>query len=70
MIEKSSTLLKDYVHAADSTFRYEIIHSSEGEGYDYHVIKMYSQHWLTKEIVDETEWWHYVSVVIPKETPI
>ncbi|MCL6260229.1 PhoPQ-activated pathogenicity-related family protein [Aquiflexum sp. TKW24L] len=67
--QKSNTLLKDYVHAPDSTFRYEIIHSSQGEGYDYHVIKMYSQHWLTKDIVDEIEWWHYVSVVIPKETP-
>jgi PhoPQ-activated pathogenicity-related protein len=67
--EPSSTLLKDYVHAVDSTFRYEIIHSSEGNGYDYHVIKMYSQHWLTKDIVNETEWWHYVSVVIPNETP-
>lgn len=67
--EKSDTLLHDYVHAVDSTFRYEIIHSSEGEGYDYHVMKMYSQHWLTKDIVDDTEWWHYVSVVIPKDTP-
>ena len=67
--EKSDSLLHDYVHAVDSTFRYEIIHSSEGDGYDYHVMKMYSQHWLTKEIVDDTEWWHYVSVVIPKNTP-
>ncbi|MCH6200693.1 PhoPQ-activated pathogenicity-related family protein [Aquiflexum sp. LQ15W] len=67
--EKSDTLLHDYVHAVDSTFRYETIHSSEGEGYDYHVMKMHSQHWLTKDIVDDTEWWHYVSMVVPKDTP-
>jgi len=66
---RSATLLKDYVHAPDSTFRYEMIHSKSEEAYDYYVMKMYSQHWLTKDIVDETEWWHYVSMVIPKDTP-
>ncbi|GMQ24873.1 PhoPQ-activated protein PqaA family protein [Algoriphagus sp. oki45] len=66
---KSMTLLKDYVQAPDSTFRYEIVHSVPGEKYDYHVLKMYSQHWLTPDIVDQTEWWHWVSMVIPKDTP-
>ena len=40
---RSATILKDYVHAPDSTFRYEIVHSVPGEQYDYHVLKMYSQ---------------------------
>lgn len=66
---RSDTILKDYVHAPDSAFRYEIIHSSEAGGYNYYVMKMHSQHWLTKDIVDDTEWWHYVSVVIPNDTP-
>ncbi|MFD2203017.1 PhoPQ-activated pathogenicity-related family protein [Shivajiella indica] len=66
--QSSSNILREYVHAPDPDFRYEIIHSSEGEGYDYHLIKMYSQNWLTKDIVDETEWWHWVSMVVPKET--
>lgn len=65
----STTLLKDYVHAPDSTFRYEIVHSVPGETADFHVLKMYSQHWLTPDIVDKTEWWHWVSIVIPKNTP-
>lgn len=65
----STTLLKDYVHAADSTFRYEIVHSVPGETADFHVLKMYSQHWLTSDIVDKTEWWHWISIVIPKNTP-
>lgn len=66
---RSSTILKDYVHAPDSTFRYEIVHSVPGEKADFHVLKMYSQHWLTSDIVDKTEWWHWVSIVIPKDTP-
>ncbi len=68
-LQKSTTLLKDYVQAPDSIFRYEIVHSVPGEQYDYHVLKMYSQHWLTPDIVDQTEWWHWVSMVVPKETP-
>ena len=66
---RSSTLLKDYVHAADSTFRYEIVYREAGEKSDYLVLKMYSQHWLTPDIVDQTEWWHWVSMVIPKDSP-
>src|SRR5690606_21662317 len=66
---RSATLLKDYVHAPDSTFRYEIVYREEGEKADYLVLKMYSQHWLTSDIVDKTEWWHWVSMMIPKDTP-
>lgn len=66
---RSMTLLRDYVQAPDSTFRYEIVHSVPGEQFDYHVLKMYSQHWLTADIVNQTEWWHWVSMVVPKETP-
>lgn len=64
---RSSTLLKDYVHAPDPSFRYEIIHTVEKEGYDYHVVRMVSQNWLTKDLVNETEWWHWVSIVVPKD---
>ncbi len=66
---QSTTLLKEYVHAPDSTYRFEIVHSVPGEQFDYHVLKMYSQHWLSPEIVDKTEWWHWVSMVVPKDTP-
>lgn len=67
--DRSDTLLRDYVQAPDSTFRYEIVHSVPGDQYDYHVLKMYSQHWLTPDIVDQTEWWHWVSMIVPKKTP-
>lgn len=66
---RSTTLLRDYVQSPDSTFRYEIVHSVPGENADFLVLKMYSQHWLTPDIVDQTEWWHWVSMVVPKDTP-
>jgi PhoPQ-activated pathogenicity-related protein len=65
----SSTLLRDYVHSPDPDFGYELVYSLEEEGYDYHVIRMVSQNWLSKDIVDQTEWWHWVSMVVPKELP-
>jgi len=65
----ASELLKAYVHAPDPDFSYEIIVSEEGEKYDYHVIRMVSQNWLSKDLVDQTEWWHWVSMVVPKELP-
>lgn len=64
----SATLLKDYVHAPDSTFRYEVVHKVPGEKSDYLVLKMYSQHWLTPDVVNQTEWWHWVSMIVPKDT--
>jgi PhoPQ-activated pathogenicity-related protein len=67
--QRSATLLRDYVQSQDSTYRYEIVHSVPGEQFDFHVLKMYSQHWLTADIVDQTEWWHWVSMVVPKNTP-
>ena len=66
---RSSSLLKDYVHAADPDFSYELVYSLEEEDYDYHVIRMVSQNWLSKNIVDQTEWWHWISMVVPKELP-
>ncbi|MFT7425873.1 MAG: PhoPQ-activated pathogenicity-related protein, partial [Algoriphagus sp.] len=48
---------------------YEIVHSVPGEEYDFHVLRMVSQNWLTPDLVDKTEWWHWVSIVVPKESP-
>lgn len=67
--EKSQSLLKDYVMSTDSAFRFEVVHTVTGKDYDYHVLKMTSQNWLTPELVDHTEWWHWVSVVVPRDSP-
>ena len=65
----AENLLKDYVMAPDSAFKFEIVHTVAGADYDYHVLKMTSQNWLTADLVDKTEWWHWVSIVVPRDTP-
>lgn len=61
--------LEAYVQSPDSTYRFEVVHTADQGDFDYIVLKMYSQNWLTPDLVDETEWWHWVSMVIPKNTP-
>ena len=61
---KSSTLY-DYVLADDPEFKYEIVHTLKKDNYTYYVMRMTSQQWLTKDLVNETEWWHWVSMVVP-----
>jgi PhoPQ-activated pathogenicity-related protein len=53
------------VYDPDPHFRYDIAYQGKREGYTFYVLKMISQHWLTEAEVDEPEWWHWVSVVIP-----
>ena len=67
--EKSESILKDYVMATDTNFHFEVVHTVTGPDYDYHVLKMTSQQWLTPDLVDKTEWWHWVSIVVPRDTP-
>ena len=59
------TLLDKYVYKPDPNYRYEIVYQGKKERYTFYVLKMISQHWLTEAEVDEPEWWHWVSVVIP-----
>lgn len=67
--ERSETLLRDYVNGPSPDFSYEIVHTLSAEDYDFHVIRMVSQNWLTPDLVDQTEWWHWISLVVPKNTP-
>ncbi|EAZ80950.1 PhoPQ-activated pathogenicity-related family protein [Algoriphagus machipongonensis] len=66
--EKSDSILKDYVMAPDTAFKFEVVRTVTGQDYDFHVLKMTSQHWLSPDLVDQTEWWHWVSIVVPRET--
>lgn len=65
--EKQNTLLKDFVQKEDDAFRYEIKNIIEGDSWQEYIIKMVSQDWLTLNDVEETEWWHWVRIVIPNE---
>lgn len=66
---KSKNLLKEYVNGPSPDFKYEVVHSVPGEEYDFHVLRMVSQNWLTADQVDQTEWWHWISLVVPRDSP-
>ena len=61
------TPLDAYIAAPDEHFSFKKVSSMEGEGYTTHVVRMVSQHWLTTEEVKDPEWWHWVTIVVPKE---
>ncbi len=65
--EKQNTLLKDFVQKEDNAFHYEIKNVVEAESWKEYIIKMVSQNWLTLNDVEETEWWHWVRIVVPNE---
>ncbi len=65
--ERTSTPLIDYVLADDPAFDYQVVYTKKGENYTYYVMRMTSQHWLTPEQVNETEWWHWVTLVVPDD---
>jgi len=59
--------LQEYVEAPDETFRYEIRETVRGESWTEYRIYMVSGTWLTLKEVDEPEWWHWLTMVVPDE---
>ena len=57
--------LKEYVYKKDPAFKYEIIDTFYGDGWKEYYIKMVSGTWLTEKEVNHTEWWHWITIVVP-----
>jgi len=57
--------LKEYVYKKNPAFKYEIIDTFYGDGWKEYYIKMVSGTWLTKKEVNHTEWWHWITIVVP-----
>ncbi len=64
---ESSFPLQAYVETPDDAFRYEISETVRGESWTEYRIYMVSGTWLTKEEVDEPEWWHWLTMVVPDD---
>lgn len=60
--------LKEYVMAGDEAFSYAVIDTIRGEGWNEYVVKMVSGTWLTDQDVDQTEWWHWLNIIVPDQT--
>jgi len=56
-----------YLTEADPAYQYELQNTIEGDGYTAYVLRMVSQRWLTSDLVNETEWWHWLTVVVPDQ---
>jgi PhoPQ-activated pathogenicity-related protein len=64
---KSYSSMEDYISSTKNEFSYEIediIYEEEWTGFH---IKMISGEWLDSKKVENTDWWHYLDIVIPKE---
>ncbi|MEA3461938.1 MAG: PhoPQ-activated protein PqaA family protein, partial [Bacteroidota bacterium] len=59
--------LKAYVETADEAFRYEITETVRGETWTEYQIYLVSGTWLSEEEVDEPEWWHWLTMVVPDD---
>ncbi len=64
----NATALDDYVAKADPAFAYgdpeKVVETST---FTASVYRMTSQHWLDESLVDRTEWWHWVTIIVPKD---
>jgi PhoPQ-activated pathogenicity-related protein len=56
---------EEYLSEVHPSYSYELQKTFTGEGYTAHVLRMVSQEWLTAAETDQTEWWHWVTVVVP-----
>jgi len=59
--------LKEYVMAGDEAFSYAIVDTIKGETWREYVVKMVSGTWLTEQEVDQTEWWHWLNIIVPDQ---
>lgn len=64
-VVKDSFPLKAYVETPDEAYRYEITETVRGESWTEYRIYLVSGTWLTEEEVDEPEWWHWLTMVVP-----
>ena len=65
-ISPAVTALDKYIASQDDNFSYKEVAKIPGEGYNTHVIRMVSQHWLAEAEVKNPEWWHWLTLVVPE----
>ncbi len=61
------TALDRYVHAADPSFKFELVKTIQGEGYKAYVLDLTSQTWKPPVEPDRTVWKHWLTIVKPDE---
>lgn len=59
--------LKTYVESPDKAFRYDIVETVRGEAWTEYRVYLVSGTWLTEAEVDEPQWWHWLTMVVPDD---
>ena len=66
--EEEYTSMSDYIESTKNEFSYDIQEVIYEENWTGYHIKMISGEWLDSKKVDQVEGWHYVDIIIPKQT--
>ena len=66
--EEEYTSMSDYIESTKNEFSYDIQEVIYEENWTGYHIKMISGEWLDSKKVDQVKWWHYVDIIIPKQT--
>ena len=66
--EEEYTSMSDYIESTKNEFSYDIQEVIYEENWTGYHVKMISGEWLDSKKVDQVEWWHYVDIIIPKQT--
>jgi len=61
------TPLDNYVAAPDSHYRYELVKTVTGSGFNAYILDMTSQAWLTGKEVDRPLWKHWLVIIKPEK---
>jgi len=59
------TALDRYVHAPDSSFKFELVKTIQGEGYKAYVLDLTSQTWKPPVEPSRSVWKHWLTIVKP-----
>jgi PhoPQ-activated pathogenicity-related protein len=66
--DQTTPPLEAYVLKEHRSPNYELVHEANDKSYDYYVLRVETLNWLSEELVDKSQWWHWVSIVIPKNS--
>src|SRR6266404_6867645 len=61
------TALDRYVHAADPSYKFELVNTIPGEGYTAYIIDLTSQTWKPPIEANRSVWKHWLTIVRPDE---
>jgi PhoPQ-activated pathogenicity-related protein len=64
------TPLDDYVHRVDTNYAWEVIESYDYPEYTLDVLNLTSQEWMDESFSNNSIWFHYLSIFIPKNLVI